>query len=229
MPGNFEWCSSGVQMKAHPHTWDDMSNYVVHFTRGGGGRNDYETMMSIYASRILKAGRRFGIGKEKAPVGICQEAVCFSEIPPGQWQRLAEQRETKYGLAFTKQFIRSRGGGPIWYVWKGTLHWRTLQDMMTSAAGDAGASIWKLTPMIDAPGDYGETEYYFDWEREWRHIGSMAFSTDDVAFLLIPEELHSSARSFFETARYENLGPAYLCPYVDPSWSKVRIINELKR
>jgi hypothetical protein len=216
-------------MKPHPDKWDDMSNYVVHFTKGDRATNGYETMMSIYGSCELKAGGRFGIGKDKAPAKTRQEAVCFSEIPPGQWQRLAERREAKYGIAFTKRFICSRGGGPIWYVWKGTPHWQTLQDMMTSAARDADALIWKLAPMIDAPGDYGQTQYYFDWEREWRHVGSMAFSTDDVAFLLIPEELHSAARSFFENARYENLGPAYLCPYVDPSWSRERIINELKR
>ena len=82
--------------------------------------------------------------------------------------------------------------------------------------------------MIDAPGEYGKREYFFDWEREWRHIGSMYFAPEDVAFLLIPEELHPAARSFFENAYRENLGPAYFCPYVDPSWSKERIIDKLK-
>lgn len=215
-------------MRLHPENWDDMSNYLVHFTKAGDGKSDYDTMMSIYYSCVLKPKQRFGIGKQKAPAQTQQEAVCFSEIPAGQWQRLLERRGTKYGLAFTKEFILSRGGGPIWYAWKDTPHWQTLQDMMSSAAGDAAAPIWRLTAMIDAPGKYGPREYAFDWEREWRHLGPMKFTPEDVAFLLIPENLHTAARSFFEDAYNDNLGPAYFCPYVDPSWSKDKIIRVLK-
>ena len=215
-------------MRRHPDSWDDMSNYVVHFTKGGEGEDDYLAMMGIYSNCMLNPRRRFGIGKDKAPPNTEQSAVCFSEIPPGHWQRIEERRGTKYGLAFTKEFILSRGGGPIWYAWKDTLHWRTLQDMMASAIGNADAPIWSLTPMIDAPGDYGCREYQFDWEREWRHVGPMSFQPADVAFLLIPEALHEAARGFFENAREENLGPAYFCPYVDPSWSRERILAKLR-
>ena len=81
--------------------------------------------------------------------------------------------------------------------------------------------------MIDAPGNYGGRDYQFEWEREWRHIGPFPFEPEDVAFLLIPEELHSAARGFFGNAYYENLGPAYFCPYVDPSWDRERIIEAL--
>jgi len=205
-----------------------MSNYVVHFTKGGPDEDDYGTMMSIYGNRRLEPGHRFGIGKDKAPHTADQEAVCFSEIPPGQWSRLEERRGTKYGVAFSKQFILSRGGGPIWYAWKDTPHWHALQEMMAAAAGDSDAPVWKVTPMIDAPGTYGGHDYLFDWEREWRHIGSMSFETEDVAFLLIPEDLHSAARGFFEDAYHENIGPAYFCPYVDPSWDRDRILAALK-
>ncbi len=204
-----------------------MSNYVVHLTKGGDGQDDYRAMMGILSSGGLEAKSRFGIGKAKAPIATPQEAVCFSEIPAGQWHRLEERRGTKYGVAFTKEFVLSRGGAPIWYAWKDTEHWQVLQRMMDSAAGDEDSPIWKLTPMIDAPGDYGFSQYFFDWEREWRHIGTMRFDPEDVAFLLIPEDLHSAARSFFQDALEENLGPAYFCPYVDPSWSKERILHEL--
>jgi len=205
-----------------------MSNYVVHLTKGGANSNDYDAMMSIYFSRILKPGRAFGIGQAKAPHQETQYAVCFSEIPPGQWARLEERRNTKYGLSFAKEFILSRGGGPIWYAWKDTPHWRILQEMMRVSADDPDAGIWKLTPMIDAPGEYNRRPYLFDWEREWRHIGSLSFEPEDVAFLLIPEELHGAARSFFENAFHENLGPAYFCPYVDPSWDRERILAALR-
>ncbi|MGA1871713.1 MAG: hypothetical protein ACMUJM_24560 [bacterium] len=80
--------------------------------------------------------------------------------------------------------------------------------MMRSAADDPGAHIWNLTPLIDAPGEYGRTEYRFDWEREWRHVGRLSFRPEEVEFLLIPEVLHSAAYAFFEDARYARiLGP----------------------
>ncbi|MFH1769082.1 MAG: hypothetical protein ABH833_00250 [Parcubacteria group bacterium] len=206
-----------------------MSNYIVHFTKGGEDTDDYRTMMSIYSSCALVPQRRFGIGKDKAPAETEQRAVCFSEIPPGHWHRIVERRQTKYGLAFTKEFILSKGGGPIWYAWKDTLHWQTLQDMMRSAADDPTAHIWNLTPLIDAPGEYGRTEYRFDWEREWRHVGRLSFRSEEVAFLLIPEALHGAAHAFFEDARDDNLGPSYFCPYVDPLWSREHILTELNK
>jgi len=204
-----------------------MSNYVVHFTKTEDGSDDYKSIMSIYFSRHLEPKRPFGIGKSKAPEDSEQRAVCFSEIPPGQWQRLIERRGTKYGLAFTKDFIISRGGGPIWYAWKETPHWQRLQELMDSALGDSSAPIWRLTPMIDAPGQYSKHKYIFDWEREWRHVGRLSFSVENVAFLMIPEELHGQAHSFFEDAYRENLGPSYFCPYVDPSWNRERILEAL--
>ncbi|KJS29804.1 MAG: hypothetical protein VR64_19065 [Desulfatitalea sp. BRH_c12] len=214
-------------MRSHPTNWTDMSNYVVHFTKGGPGKNDYNVMMSIYASGTLKPGRSFGIGINKAPLSSGQGSVCFSEIPPGQWNRLEERRGTKYGLAFRKQFVISQGGGPIWYAWKDTPHWQALQAMMDAAAEDPDALVWRITPMIDAPGTYRGRDYQFEWEREWRHLGPIQFEPEDVAFLLIPEEQHAAARGFFENAYYENLGPAYFCPYVDPSWERERIIEAL--
>lgn len=214
-------------MRSHPTSWTDMSNYVVHFTKGGTEKDDYATMMNIYWSCTLKPGRRFGIGKNKAPLSSEQGAVCFSEIPPGQWNRLEERRGTKYGLAFSKQFVISQGGGPIWYAWKETPHWHALQGMMDAAAKNPDAPVWRITPMIDAPGTYGGRDYLFDWEREWRHVGPMSFEPEDVAFLLIPEEMHSAAKIFFEKAYKEHIGPAYFCPYVDPSWDRKRIIDVL--
>ena len=216
-------------MRNDREDWSDMSKYVVHFTKGGSDDDDYNAMMGIWGNEVLVPASRFGIGRRTAPTGTEQEAVCFSEIPPGQWDRLFERRGTKYGLAFTKQFILSRGGGPFWYVWRNTPHWKTLRNMMRAAKEKADAPIWNLTPLIDAPGEYRDRDYLFDWEREWRHVGPMGFEPDDVAFLLIPEEHHSDACSFFENARSENIGPAYFCPYIDPSWDRDRILKELRR
>ena len=212
-------------MKDYPVNWDDMSNFVVHFTKRTEDEDDYSNIMGICSQQTLLAEKRFGIGKDNAPKETEQRAVCFSEIPPGQWDRLINRRGTKYGLAFTKEYIVSRGGGPIWYARQGTPPWKTLQDMMMKSSGDPSAPIWSLTPFIDAPGSYDRSNYEFDWEREWRHVGSLSFSTEDVAFLLIPEEQHNAAFEFFKDAETNKLGPPYFCPYVDPSWDRKRILT----
>jgi hypothetical protein len=216
-------------MKYHPDHWNDMSNFAVHFTKATKDENDYSSMMHIYSQQRLFAERRFGIGRDMAPQESEQRSVCFSEIPPGHWDRLVERRRTKYGLAFTKDFIRSRGGNPVWYAWKDSPVQEALKLIMSQAIGDPSAPIWKLTPFIDAPGSYGSTDYRFDWEREWRHLGSLPFEPEDVAFLLIPEALHGAAYKFFENAKAENLGPGYFCRYVDPLWSRDRILETLKK
>jgi hypothetical protein len=87
--------------------------------------------------------------------------------------------------------------------------------------------IWKLTPFIDAPGDYPGGPYRFEWEREWRHVGELRFSEQDPAFLIIPEKLHARARRFFEDAVREHYGPGYFCPYIDPGWDRERIRDVL--
>ena len=67
----------------------------------------------------------------------------------------------------------------------------------------------------------------FDRKREWRHIGQMSFDVEDVAFLMIPEEFHEYAKTFFEDAYQEKLGPYYFCPYIDPTWDRKRILKAL--
>lgn len=215
-------------MPEYPHNCEDMSNYLVHFTRGGVGSNDYETMLSICWQQRLIPISEVGIGRSVAPDLRSQRAVCFSEIPPGQWNRLIERRQTRYGIAFTKQFMISKGGGPIWHVYNNAEQMQSLQQIMQESRDDPSAPIWKLTPLIDAPGEYFGRQYYFEWEREWRYVGEFSFEVDDVAFLLIPERLHGAARVFFEDAYREHNGPAYFCPYIDPTWDRDRILETLQ-
>ena len=215
-------------MRDYPSTWTDISDFVVHFTKGGDEEDDYRNMLGIYWDHVLKPKKAFGIGRKFCPAPESQLAVCFSEIPPGEWARLKKRRETKYGIGFRKSFVISNGSGPIWYVWKESSQWFVLQDMMRRETSNAAADIWKLTPFIDAPGEYGSSQYFFEWEREWRHVGEFAFEPKDVAFLLIPEELHEAARGFFEECLHEHTGPSYLCPYVDPTWDRDRILEILR-
>lgn len=97
---------------------------------------------------------------------------------------------------------------------------------MAKHKNDAKADIWKIAPFVDAPGKYGASSYFFEWEREWRHVGHFKFTQDEVAFLIIPESLHAKATTFFEQVKREHLGPSFDCPFIDAEWdlSKVRKI-----
>lgn len=207
-----------------------MSNYVVHFTQGSKGTDsDHDNMMSICSSQRLKPRRSFGIGKDLCPNPKSQRAVCFTEVPPGEWERFVARRETRYGIGFKRDLIVSKGAGPIWYAYKDTPQWDALQQLMAKARNHPNAEIWKLAPLIDAPGVYGKGHYFFEWERELRHVGEFAFGLNEVAFLLIPEELHAQAQVFFDEVEHENRGPAYHCPFIDPTWDRKKILEVLKR
>src|SRR5690606_32881850 len=148
-----------------------------------------------YSCELISAP--FGVGRNKAPDRDSQRAVCFSEIPPGQWSRLAEMRRSEYGIAFTKEFLVSRGAGAIWYARRDTPHHRALYELMEAASGDPTSPVWRCTPMIDEPGPTKRgSSYEFEWEREWRVLGNLNFIPEDVSFLLLPEQDHDAARTF---------------------------------
>ena len=86
-----------------------------------------------------------------------------------------------------------------------------------------GSLIWEVAPFVDLPGTYGKSKYLYEWERDWRHVDDLHFAETDPAFLIIPEDLHEAARDFFASAKLENVGPSYECPFVDPYWGEDRI------
>lgn len=209
--------------------WRDMSEYVVHFAKDTPDKSAYSIMLSILAAGRLEARNRFGAARSINAVKG-QHAVCFSEVPLDLLDRLVHRRGTKYGVGFRQDQLLAAGGGRVWYVDKHTAPADAVHAMVQDALGppfQAEHPVWRLTPFIDFPGDYGRTQYRFEWEREWRVPCDLAFQPADVAFLFIPEELHKQARQFFVTARVENLGPSYECPFLDPLWPDARIQEEL--
>jgi hypothetical protein len=218
-----------ARMLPYDSTWEDMSDYVVHFTRPEGSRSDYDNMLNICWERVLKPGGAFGLARDRAPEPKSQFAVCMSEIPLHQLRRLAKRRG-EYAIGFKKHFILSRGGGPIWYVEKGgtiASAINALIDRAQHSPQSAVEPLWTLTPFVDVPGDYSGKPYRFEWEREWRHVGELRFSEADVGLLVLPEGLHEKARRFFVDHEQGGTGPAYLCPYIDASWNRKQIRSAL--
>ncbi|MBR0684456.1 hypothetical protein JQ594_00890 [Bradyrhizobium manausense] len=204
--------------------WDDMSPFVVHFTKKSLNKSAYDNSLSILHQRRLEARERFGIGKNFSE---SPKTVCFSEVPLHQLKRLADKRGP-YGIVFWKEFIVERDGGPIMYAYQGTTHAEVLRSLVKKAKGDQSDPIWQVAPFVDQPGVYNTSSYFFEWEREWRHIGDLTFKPDDAAFLIIPAELHEAARHFFDNAEQENLGPNYKCPFIDPYWDIQKVKSVLK-
>jgi Putative abortive phage resistance protein AbiGi, antitoxin len=202
--------------------WEDMSDYVVHFTKASENRTAYENSLSILGQRKLEARNRFGVGRE---FQSSPECVCLSEIPLHHLGRLAIKRGS-YGIGFKKEFVVQRDGGPILYAYKGTEHAKAMKKLVAEHQSDPTHSIWRVAPFVDVPGVYN-SEYCFEWEREWRLTGDLEFEVNDPAFLIIPDDLHKNAREFFDVAEAENVGPNYQCKFIDPYWDKEKIAEVL--
>ncbi len=199
--------------------WLDMSPYVVHFTKTEGKRKAYNNALSILSRRRIEARSPFGTGKHLAAAPL---SICFSEIPLHNLARLADKRGC-YGIGFRKGFLVERDGGPIMYAHKDTARAKALRKMASKAKNDKDDPIWLIAPFVDQPGQYGPKSYFYEWEREWRHVGNLDFKETDAAFLIIPENLHSQARFFFDEAEREHLGPNYKCPFIDPYWDAEKV------
>lgn len=199
--------------------WLDMSPFVVHFAKPSVKHTAYDNCLSILGKRRIEARGRFGTGKnyEASP-----KSVCFSEIPLHQLKRLAIKRGP-YGLGFRKEFLIKRGGGPIMYAYKDTPHAEAIRQLVFKAKDSPTDPIWKVAPFVDQPGEYGPRRYFYEWEREWRHVGNLDFHQTEPAFLIIPEDDHVIAREFFNDAEAEELGPNYSCAFIDPYWTVERV------
>lgn len=210
--------------------WEDFSEYLTHFTKPTPLQSGYDNQLSILEGRELTAQNPFGIARVSAPDYESQKTVCFSEIPLHCLDRLSERR-SRYGIGFTKEYAKSKGAQPVWYIEKDTKQHKSIEEVINTALSSKAPEsnpIWNLTPFIDIPGDYSAGVYRFEWEREWRCVGNLQFHEIDLAFLIIPEEFHEAARDFFRDARDENIGPFYGCPYIDSSWSLEKITEALE-
>jgi hypothetical protein len=205
--------------------WLDLSDYVVHFTKGGDAAA-YDAIMSILWHQVLRRGETpFGIAAVRhkvLEVAESQRSVCFSETPLGFLERVAKRRRSSYGIVFAKRFLLELGGAPLWYLEDGTapqIAMSALIELHRQNGVDPNDPLWRITPLIDCPsGPTSPYRYDFRWEREWRVAADVSFVPSDVAALLIPEHNHVPAREFFEEHVADNTGPGYFCPYVDPLW-----------
>ena len=204
-------------------TWNDMSKYVVHFTKEGDGQTAYAQSLSMLFARRIEARNAFGAGRHLPPA---KKSVCFSEVPLHLLKRIADERG-EYGIGFRKEFLVAEGGGPILYAYKDTAQAKAIQSMVHASQDAPNDPVWNLAPFVDIPGVYGKSKYLFEFEREWRKVGDLDFDASDPAFLIIPEAQHEAARGFFDQAEEDHIGPNYECPFIDAYWSEEKISGVL--
>lgn len=196
------------QLVAHVFRQDDQSEYLIHLV---GKNNPYDSFMAILHSGVIEARNPFGFKRNEHQ----KKSACFSEIPPVHLQTLVKSRYN-HGVAFKKEWLLSKGAQRVWYVEKDSRTNLSLEALSKSLNEDQKKDFFNLSPFIDIPGEYGNSIYRFEWEREWRIIGDLQFSPDDVEFLILPGDFHEAARAFFYDAEHDNYGPNYNCPYYDP-------------
>lgn len=195
--------------------WRDMSEYVVHLTAA-------ETLTKVLEQRALEPAGPVGTARNLVEVADTQRAVCLSEIPLDQLDRLVE-RKGEYGLGFRRSFVRGRGGAPVWYLERDTAVAGFFQEMINGAMRggiEPTDDIWKITPFVDNPGSGDWGRYEFDWEREWRVVGQLTFGNGQVAFLIAPEPAHPELSADW-LRRVTTSAPAP--PLIDLSWSPDRL------
>lgn len=211
--------------------WLDLSDYVVHFTKGGEDAGA-ETLIHILGGGLLRRGPdAFGAARDVWQLRETQRAVCFSEIPLGFLHRIVERRRSRYGIGFHKRFVQAHGGAPLWYVEHGSQQHQAIDRLMQRARASTSTDddpVWHLTPFVDIWAKGTPYTYDFRWEREWRLTNDLAFTPDDVEFVFMPEDVHQTARDFFKEHYDAGTGPAYFCPFIDPTWSVERIESALE-
>jgi hypothetical protein len=201
--------------------WRDMSEYAVHFTKGSDRATAYEVVTKILGEGRIEPSRPLGAARYLLGLGDSQKPACFSEIPLDLLDRLIRRR-SPYGIGFRHDLLVAQGGARVWYLDKdgpaSAAFEEVIRARMVGGGIDPEDPLWRLTPFIDYPGEYGWTQYRFEWEREWRVPGGLDFGPDEVAFLFLPEEEHPNARSFLREVLEDNGRPAYVVPCIDPRW-----------
>lgn len=171
--------------------WRDMSEYLVHLT------DSLPSLTSILCSRTVEARNSYGAVRKHEALAESQRVVCLSEIPLDHLSRLADKHGT-YGIAFRKTAMRDCGATPVWYLERGSSVQKHFFEMVREAAyrgqPDLTHALWQVTPFIDYPGVYGDREFKWEWEREWRVLGDLRFEPEAVPFVFAPQSEHDEVQ-----------------------------------
>jgi len=208
----------------------DYSPFLVHLTREGFDCHGNPAISAreilyefILTEKKLKAYNYYCLFKDK--IDSLDETnknkfrvVCFTETPIDQIEVLLERVQgrntilSSYGLVFKKEYIRIKGGNPVFYI-TGSLSaplWGLYDNASQNNFPDVGCKVLALINKCDEAID-------FHWEREWRIVGEFSFKLDEIYCGLCPE----TDIQYFESK--------YPIVFIDPNWGINKILDKMVR
>ena len=169
----------------------DASPYLAHFTSNkfpkgfkskDNPTNDFKfvsaekRLTSILQTKKILASQVPWVGNHKA--------VCLTECP---WTSLVThtQQYSSFGIGFTKEFVFSKGGGPVYYVRADMFKKQQWDDSVLPFV----TPFWPdyvpaaLKPVVSMK------KCDYTHEREWRVANDLEFDYSDIAFVVLPDYL----------------------------------------
>lgn len=199
----------------------DFSHLLVHLTRADDTFPARGVLECILDEHTLRAYGYHCIFQEEIKsldkdIQTKFKVVCFTETPLDQVEVLLERVEGRtfilepYGLVFKKDYIREKGGNPVFYI-TGNLSaplWKLYNDAKdTKCAGEENKVLALINKCDDA--------IDFHWEREWRIVGNLDFDLNDIYCGLCPQE------------EIPDLESKYRVKFIDPHWGINKILDKL--
>lgn len=183
-----------------------------------------QALENILGSLKIEARTPYGYFNLKVPYGHRNQtsqvkrqwllAACFTETPIDHvyLQTLdiqgRQQHFQPYGLAFSENVVRGKGGNPIFYIDTSNQSIRASLDAIPTSA--ICQTMRPMMPFIEGfgpPWFPGNNPSDFRWEREWRVAGDFDFQIGDIAYGICPKN---------EIPHFENL-TGNTVPFVDPT------------
>jgi len=206
---------------------EDYSKYLVHLTRAKDGLRGGQILDTILSEKTLRAYQHHCYFDKNLELPDSVEirdqfkVVCFTETPLGQIDALLQPllgrwyQPGSYGLVFEKKFIREMGGNLVFYVtrdvaeplWK--LYWKVKKNEFPEKLHKSACRMLALVTLCDNTSDW-------HWEREWRIVGDLKFTRQQVYCGICPE----SNIPYFSNEYFP-------IKFIDPYWRRDRIIREL--
>lgn len=164
----------------------DISDKVIHFTRGETTEVALSNLLLIVGENLLRGGSGMIKGG--------YNCVCFTEAPlPALASGLVKSgsftRYSPFGLMFEKKWLYSRGGRPV--IYQPDTEFSALPE-------DIRWRHVRYEPDADPPID-------FTWEREWRiKCDKLLFTQAEAAIIVPDQDAEEFIRDIWEdTQQYE--------------------------
>ena len=203
----------------------DFSPLLVHLTKAdhlpewGATLHAGDVLKEILREQRLKACNHFCLfspslrSSDDTALADRFKVVCFTETPIDQIEILMSRvkgRRTKpdpYGLVFKKDYIKKKGGNPVFYVTRSIAS--PLWSLYRSQPSDEVCRLLALVTVC-------ENKVDFHWEREWRIVGDLVFNLDNVYCGLCPEGDIDEFEISFPSVKF-----------ISPYWGINKILDEL--